>query len=142
MAASKDFAGDGGLGTPRKAGGSFVPANRDSSGEEARSELRVTGGAEAGERTVAATGLSAAEAVFGRSSWTIDCLLLALCSSSSSSAISIKRLRRKELVDDEVEPDAACSEQAAESLVSLSSLELAMENMVSYGANFSLTELK
>lgn len=44
-------------------------------------------------------------AVAGRSSGTVDCLF-ALISSSASSAISMRRLRRRELVDEEVEPDA------------------------------------
>lgn len=44
-------------------------------------------------------------AVGGRSSGTVDCLF-ALISSSASSAISMRRLRRRELVDEEVEPDA------------------------------------
>ncbi|CCF44117.1 hypothetical protein CH063_13620 [Colletotrichum higginsianum] len=59
-----------------------------------------------------------------------DFRLLALCSSSSSSAISISRLLRKELVEDEVEPEAACREQAADNLVSLRSLAVAMEKSV------------
>ncbi|OLN82726.1 hypothetical protein CCHL11_08762, partial [Colletotrichum chlorophyti] len=71
-----------------------------------------------------------------------DFLLLALCSSSSSSAISINRLLRKELVEEEVEPDAACREQAADSLVSLSSFAVAIENVVLYGAKRSQTALK
>jgi hypothetical protein len=41
------------------------------------------------------------------SSFTIDCLFFSLCSSSSSSAISTSRRLRRELVELEVEPDAA-----------------------------------
>lgn len=64
------------------------------------------------------------------SSLTVDCRFRSRCSSSSSSAISINRLRRSELVDDEVEPEAACSEQAAESLASLRSFALAISKVV------------
>lgn len=45
-ASSKDFAGDGGLATPVKRGGSASPANFEASGELARSALSVTGGSE------------------------------------------------------------------------------------------------
>lgn len=80
-------------------------------------------------------------AVGGRSSCTVDCRLT-LWSSSASSAISIKRLRRSELVEDEVEPEAVCNEHAAERVESLSSFEEAMGNMVSCGANLSLKAVK
>ena len=89
------------------------------SGEEASSEFKVISGAER---------LAGRDEVF--SSWTMDCLLVARCSSSSSSAISINLRLRRELVDDEVDPEAACNEQAAESLVSFSSLASAMSNVV------------
>ena len=45
-------------------------------------------------------------------------------------------------MDDDVDPDAAWSEHAAESLVSLRSLAAAIEKTVSYGAKRSQTELK
>ena len=110
-------------------------AEPDRAREPPRFELRVKGECGGG-----------AEEAPGAASWssslTIDCLLLALCSSSSSSAISINRLRRSELVEEDVDPEAACSEHAADNLVSLSSLAAAMENVVSYGANRSQTELK
>ena len=95
--------------------------NRDASGELARSALSVTG-----ERGVP-------WGVQGRwsSSFTVDCLFLSRSSSSSSSVISTNRLRRSELVDEDVEPDAACNEHAAESLVSLSSLASVISKMVS-----------
>lgn len=69
-------------------------------------------------------------AVGGRSSGTVDCLLV-LNSSSASSAISIKRLRRSELVEEEVEPEAVCREQAAESVVSRNSFDVVMGKVVS-----------
>jgi hypothetical protein len=118
---SKDLVGDEGLGAPVKLGGSSSPAKCAAPGKLARPAFSVTGG-------------SAAEAVgdFGRSSsLTTDWRFLSRSSSSSSSAISIKRLRRSELVEEDVEPDEVCSEQAAESLVSLSSLESAIEKVVS-----------
>jgi rRNA processing protein Krr1/Pno1 len=65
------------------------------------------------------------------SSFTVDCRFLSLLSSSSSSAISINLRRRSELVEEEVDPEAACKEQAAESFVSLSSLGFDMEKAVS-----------
>lgn len=115
-----------------KVGGSKVPANCDSSGEAARSELRVTDGREAGDRMGTGGLFSGPSDDVGRSSsLTVDCRFLSLSPSSSSSAISINRLRRSELVEEEVDPEAACKEQAAESFVSLSSLELAMEKDVS-----------
>lgn len=58
-------------------------------------------------------------------------LLARCCSSSSSSAISPSLRRRIELVEDEVDPEAAWREQAADNFVSLSSLAVVMENMVS-----------
>lgn len=76
-----------------------------------------------------------------RSSTTVDCLF-ALVSSSSSSAISINLRRLRELVDDEVEPEAVCSEQAAESAESFNSFEVAISKIVSYGENRSEKALK
>ena len=127
---SKDFAGEEGLGTPMKCGGSFWLANREAAGDLAKSASSLTGGSEAvGD--------------FGRSSsLTTDWRFLSRSSSSSSSVISTKRLRRSKLVEEDVEPDAAWSEQAAESLVSLSSLASAMEKAVSKGEKRSQTALK
>jgi len=68
--------------------------------------------------------------VVGLSSCTIDCRFT-LWSSSASSAISIRRLRRSELVEEEVDPDAVCNEHAAERVISRSSLLVAMGNTVS-----------
>lgn len=65
--------------------------------------------------------------VTGCSSANIDCLL----SSFSSSAISMRRRLRSELVDDDVEPDAVCREHAADRAESLSSLDEVMGNIVS-----------
>ena len=45
-------------------------------------------------------------------------------------------------MDEEVEPDAACREQAAESLVSRSSFASLIERAVSYGEKNSQIELK
>ena len=69
-------------------------------------------------------------AVGGRSSGTVDCLF-ARWSSSASSAISIRRRLRRELVDEEVEPDAVCREHAAERVVSRSSFEETIGKTVS-----------
>lgn len=80
-------------------------------------------------------------AVEGRSSGTVDCLL-ARFSSSASSAISIKRRLRRELVDEDVEPDAVCKEHAAESVVSRSSFDVDIGKTVSWGENRSVTALK
>jgi hypothetical protein len=127
---SKDFAGDEGLGTPMKLGGSFSLAKREASGDLARPASNLTGG-------------SVMVGVFGRSSsLTIDWRFLSRSSSSSSSVISTKRLRRIELVEEDVEPEAAWSEQAADSLVSLSSFASAMEKVVSKGEKRSQTALK
>jgi len=125
--------GEGGRGTPVKVGGSkLVPANCDSSGDVARSELRVTVGGETGKRIVTGALSSGPSLDIGRSSsLTVDCRFLSLSPSSSSSAISISLLRRKELVDEEVDPEAACKEQAAESFVSLSSLGFDISKVVS-----------
>lgn len=76
------------------------------------------------------------------SSLTVDCLFLSLSSSSSSSAISFNLRRRKELEDDEAEPEAVCSEQAAESLLSFKSLATEISKVISYGRNRSQTALK
>lgn len=75
------------------------------------------------------------------SSRTVDWRLV-LLSSSSSSAISTKRRLRKELVDDDVEPDAVCREHAAESSRSRSSLAVVMGKTVSWGEKRSVTALK
>lgn len=69
-------------------------------------------------------------AVGGRSSGTVDCLFV-LLSSSASSAISISRRLRSELVEEEVDPDAVCKEHAAESVVSRSSFDVLIEKVVS-----------
>lgn len=69
-------------------------------------------------------------AVEGRSSGTVDCLF-ARWSSSASSAISMRRRLRNELVDEDVEPDAVCREHAAERVVSLSSFDEAIGKTVS-----------
>lgn len=93
---SNDLAGEDGLGTPVKLGGSSSLANREASGTLARSASSLTGGPE-----------SVADVIGRSSSLTNDWRFLSRSSSSSSSAISIKRLRRSELVDEDVEPDAA-----------------------------------
>ena len=79
--------------------------------------------------------------VDANSSGTVD-WRLALFSSSSSSAISIKRRLRKELVDDDVEPEAVCKEHAAESCGSRSSLAAVISKIVSCGEKRSVTALK
>lgn len=118
-------------------GGSTVPANWDSSGEAASSELRVTDGGRPGAKTELA-GLSPGALVPSiSSSFDTDCRFFSLCSSSSSSAISMSLLRRSELVEEELDPveaDEAWSEQAAESFVSRSSVASAIEKAVSNGA--------
>jgi hypothetical protein len=76
--------------------------------------------------------------VDARSSITVDCRR----SSSSSSAISISLRLRSELVDEEVEPEAVCSEHAADSALSLSSFAVPIEKTVSCGENRSVTALK
>jgi len=88
-------------------------------------------------------GPSATEGAFvdANSSRTVDCRFV-LFSSSSSSAISINRRLRRELVDEDVDPEAVCREQAAESSGSRSSFEVEMEKMVSWGAKRSVTALK
>jgi hypothetical protein len=43
----------------------------------------------------------------------------------------MRRRLRRELVDEEVDPDAVCREQAAERVVSRSSFEVAIGNTVS-----------
>jgi hypothetical protein len=73
---------------------------------------------------------------------TVDCRFLSLSPSSSSSAISINLRRRSELVEDDVDPDAAWREQAADSFVSLSSFGVAIEKAVSNGDSWSQKELK
>jgi hypothetical protein len=123
----------------------MVPANWDSSGEAARSELRVTGGGRPGAEADPGRLSSGAHDPDFSSSLDTDCRFFSLCSSSSSSAISISLLRRTELVEDEldpVDPDEAWSEQAAESFVSLSSVASAMEKVVSNGAKCSHNRLK
>lgn len=86
-------------------------------------------GGEAFRGTEAAL-IEGAFAVEGRSSRTVDCLF-ARCSSSASSAISISRRLRRELVEDDVDPEAVCNEHAAERVVSRSSFAMVMENWVS-----------
>jgi hypothetical protein len=75
------------------------------------------------------------------SSRTVDWRFV-LFSSSSSSAISIKRRLRSELVDEEVDPEAVWREQAAESSGSRSSFGLEIGKMVSWGEKRSVTALK
>lgn len=133
---STDFEGEGGL-APTNSGGSNDVENLLSSGELARSAFNVTG------PSIGDFGVSVKSSVASSTRLSpVDFRLLALCSSSSSSAISINRLRLKELVEDEVDPDAACKEHAADSLVSLSSFAEAIEKSVLYGANRSHTALK
>lgn len=105
---------------------------------------KVRGSGGGGEDVVGLSGIvsgavETAFAVGGRSSMTVDCLLRV---SSSSSAISISLLLRSELVEDDIEPEAVCSEHAAERVESRSSLESLMENSVSKGENRSVTALK
>lgn len=45
-------------------------------------------------------------------------------------------------MEDDVEPEAVCNEQAADRVESLSSLDEVMGNTVSWGENFSVTALK
>jgi len=114
--------------------------NFDASGELARSAFSLTGlSGEVGPRFF--FSLSVVGGAWS-SSLTIDCLFLSLSSSSSSSAISISRRRRNELVDEDVEPEAACKEQAADSFVSFSSFASLIEKAVSKGENRSQIELK
>jgi hypothetical protein len=92
----------------------------------------VTAGVDAGERAVTGLPSSSPSDDVGRSSsLTVDCRFRSLSPSSSSSAISINRRRRSELVEEDVDPEAACKEQAADSVVSLSSLGSAIEKEVS-----------
>lgn len=77
----------------------------------------------------------------GRSSGTVDCLFARL-SSSASSAISIRRRSRNELVEEDMDPDAVCNEHAADRVVSRSSLEDVIGKTVSWGENRSVTALK
>lgn len=121
---------------PTKVGGSAVSCaeNLLCSGEEAKSALRVTG-------SVFQLGSAG---VFGGSrsrSPRSDLRLEGGKSSSSSSAISTRRFLR-ELVEEEVEPDAVWREQAAESLVSVKALAESISKIVSYGENRSQTKLK
>jgi hypothetical protein len=122
---SKDLDGEEGLGAPIKGGGSPPSVNREASGELARSAFSVT------DHGAVAVSFCPSDDLGRSSSLTTDCLFRSLSPSSSSSAISIKRLRRSELVEEDVEPDAACKEHAAESLVSLSSFGSVMEKAVS-----------
>jgi len=100
-----------------------------------------SGVGEEGEKGAEAPETDGDFAVGGRSSGTVDCLF-ALCSSSASSAISISRRLRRELVEDDVDPDAVCKEHAAESVVSRRSFEDAIGKTVSWGENRSVTALK
>ena len=79
--------------------------------------------------------------MYGNSSSTVDCLLV-LVSSSVSSAISMSLRLRRELVDEDVDPDAVCNEQAAERAESLSSRDKLIGNIVSYGENRSVIAVK
>lgn len=92
----------------------FEAENLLCSGEAASSEFNLTSSAV----------VDLPPGVCGRSpsgSDPMDCRFDERCSStSSSSAISINR-RLRELVEDAVDPDAACNEQAAESFVSFNS---------------------
>lgn len=91
----------------------FEAENLLCSGEAASSEFNLT-----------SSVVDLLPGVCGRSpsgSDPTDCRFDDRCSStSSSSAISINR-RLRELVEDAVDPDAACKEQAADSLVSFNS---------------------
>ena len=128
---SKDFAGEEGRGTPINCGGSRSFPNCEAPGKWASSASSLMGGPDCTKDD------------FGRSSsFTTDWRFLSRSSSSSSSVISINRLRRSELVEEDVEPDAAWSEQAADSLVSFSSFESAIEKVVSWGENRSQTSSK
>lgn len=102
------------------------------SGEEARSALRVTGS----EFQLESTGV-----LGGIASRVTDLRFEAGWSSSSSSAISTRRFLR-ELVEEAVEPEAVCKEQAAESFVSVRALAESISKTVSYGENRSQTKLK
>ena len=64
-------------------------------------------------------------------SWTTDCLFLSRSSPSSSSAISFNLRRRNEPLDDEEDPETACSEQAAESFESLRSWAVEISKVAS-----------
>jgi hypothetical protein len=86
----------------------------------------VSVGGEAGSGTDAAV-MEGAVVGDERSSGTVDCLF---ASSSASSAISISLRLRNELVEEEIDPEAVCNEHAAESLVSRSSFDEAIENSV------------
>ena len=94
-----------------------------------------------GSGMVSGAGAEDVLAVVGRSSGTVDCLLI-LIPSSASSAISISLRRRRELVDEEVDPEAVCSEHAADSVLSFSSFDVVMGKTVSFGENRSVTALK
>jgi hypothetical protein len=68
------------------------------------------------------------------SSNTIDCLF----SSSSSSAISMRRRLLNELVEELIDPEAECIEQAADNVVSRSSLGVTIENSMLFGNRSSM----
>jgi len=104
-------------------------------------DVDVTRSGGSGIVSGAGAGAEVVFAVVGRSSGTVDCLLI-LISSSASSAISINLRLRRELVDEEVEPDAVCSEHAADSVLSFNSLDVDMGKTVSFGENRSVTALK
>lgn len=77
------------------------------------------------------------------SSGTVDALFdFCLPLPSSSSAISISRRRCMELVEEDVDLVAVCSEQAAESVESLSSRDELMGKTVSWGEKCSTIALK
>lgn len=60
--------------------------------------------------------------------------------SSASSVISLKRRRRRELVEEVIDPDAVWRRQADDSALSLRSEAWVMAKMVSFGVNFSVTD--
>lgn len=129
---------------PVKSGGSVAVVKLPWSGEAARSAFNVTGvsglggGGEVSNPEVDAASV-ASTATISPTDWR---LLARCCSSSSSSAISPSLRRRIELVEEDVDPEAACREHAEASFESLSSAAVAMEKVVSWGENRSHTELK
>jgi len=94
-----------------------------------------------GSGIVSGAGAEGDFAVVGLSSGTVDCLLIRM-SSSASSAISINLRLLRELVDEEVDPEAVCREHAADSVLSFNSLDVVMGKTVSCGENRSVTALK
>lgn len=119
---------------------SFSTSSRGGGGEVSRGGGGEVGG---GGGNVLGRGTSVTDGAMldASSSRTVDCRF-ALFSSSSSSAISPKRRRRKELLEDDVDPEAVCSEHAAESSGSRSSLDEVIGKMVSVGEKRSETAVK